>query len=78
MVDTSTPFDPKHPIHITRKGDPVVCIRFAEKIMGVIHDSEDGAFCSWDMQGKRLTIHEREDDEINECDLMNYVEPIEA
>jgi len=56
----------------TVSGLNVITVFFKDKIMGVIHDADDGHFCTWDLDGERINIFPRKKGDNGDSDLVNF------
>lgn len=55
----------------TRNGLSVTHVILDDKIMGVAHDSHEGQFCLWSVEGEKISLFPRKKNEIHDLDLVN-------
>lgn len=71
MTAKKRKFDPKKPLR-TISGLKVTTVLFKDKIMGIMHDDNDGYFCTWNLDGQRVNIFPRRKSDSGDYDLVNF------
>lgn len=71
MTTKKRKIDPKKPLR-TISGLNVVTVVFKNKIMGIMYDTHDGNFCTWNLDGERVNMFPRKNSDSEGYDLVNF------